>query len=307
MRTIFFGSSRFSVAPLRALRESLSYVVTKKAKPKGRGYLLSDNEVKEEALRLGLPLFEITSFKDETAPQIAELKPDLLVVASFGLIIPRWFLDAPSVGAVNVHPSLLPRYRGPAPIQWAIWNGEKETGITFITMSERMDAGNIIYQERVAVDPDEDAHGLSERLSLRVAELLPNTVKQIELRGLEEGRVQKEEEATYTPMITKEMGKIDWESGGAEIDRQVKALVEWPTAYTTLDGKLLKIFETRVDGPGGEDTDGGLIVDAGTEGIRVSTSNGLVTLKEVQFEGRKKMSGHQFSVGYRGLVGKKFV
>ena len=307
MRTIFFGSSRFSVAPLRALRENLSYVVTKKAKPKGRGYLLSDNEVKEEALRLGLPLFEITSFKDETAPQIAELKPDLLVVASFGLIIPRWFLDAPSVGAVNVHPSLLPRYRGPAPMQWAIWNGEKETGITFITMSERMDAGNIIYQERVAVEPHEDAHGLSERLSLRVAELLPNTVKQIELRGLEEGRVQKEEEATYTPMITKEMGKIDWESGAAEIDRQVKALVEWPTAYTTLDGKLLKIFETRADGPGVEDTDGGLIVDAGTEGIRVSTSNGLVTLKEVQFEGRKKMSGHQFSVGYRGLVGKKLV
>ena len=307
MRTIFFGSSRFSVAPLRALRENLSYVVTKKAKPKGRGYLLSDNEVKEEALRLGLTLFEITSFKDETAPQIAELKPDLLVVASFGLIIPRWFLEAPSVGAVNVHPSLLPRYRGPAPMQWAIWNGEKETGITFITMSERMDAGNIIYQERVAVEPHEDAHVLSERLSLRVAALLPNTLRQIELRGLEEGRVQKEEEATYTPMITKEMGKIDWESGAAEIDRQVKALVEWPTAYTTLDGKLLKIFETRADGPGGEDTDGGLIVDAGTEGIRVSTSKGLVTLKEVQFEGRKKMSGHQFSVGYRGLVGKKLV
>jgi len=307
MRTVFFGSSRFSVAPLRALRESLSCVVTKKAKPKGRGYLLSDNEVKEEALRLGLPLFEITSFKDETARQIAELRPDLLVVASFGLIIPRWFLDAPSVGAVNVHPSLLPRYRGPAPMQWAIWNGEKETGITFITMSERMDAGNIIYQERVAVDPDEDAHGLSERLSLRVAELLPNTVKQIELRGLEEGRVQKEEEATYTPMITKELGKIDWGSGATEIDRQVKALVEWPTAYTTLDGKLLKIFETRVDGPGGENIDGGLVVDAGREGIRVSTSSGLVTLKEVQFEGRKKMSGYQFSMGYRGLVGRKLL
>ena len=150
MNLLFFGSSSFSVPALVALRSSISCVVTKKTKPKGRGYLLEDNEVKRAALSLGLPVREIGSFKDEEAASLGELKPDLLVVVSFGLIIPRWFLDLAAMGAINVHPSLLPKYRGPSPMQWAIWNGEEETGITVIRMSERMDAGDILYQEKDA-------------------------------------------------------------------------------------------------------------------------------------------------------------
>ena len=304
MRIIFFGSSRFSVAPLRSLQGRLSHVVTKKAKPKGRGYLLSDNEVKEEAERLGLPLFEIGSFKDETAREIAELKPDLLVVVSFGLIIPRWFLDIPSVGAVNVHPSLLPEYRGPAPIQWALFNGEKETGITVIKMSERMDAGNMIHQERAAIMAQEDAHALSDRLSQRVAEILPGIVDDIGAHGLQEGILQDEEKATYVPMLMKEMGKIDWQSAALGIERQVKALVEWPTAYTFLDGRQLKVFAARTNGFGKKGQPG-VIKGADSGGIRVSAGDGVLILEEVQFEGRKRMSGYQFSIGYRGLIGKR--
>ena len=149
MNLLFFGSSSFSVPALVSLHSSISCVVTKKTKPKGRGYLLEDNEVKRAALSLGLPVREIGSFKDEEAAGLGELKPDLLVVVSFGLIIPRWFLDLPTLGAINVHPSLLPKYRGPSPMQWAIRNGEEETGITVIRMNERMDAGDILYQENV--------------------------------------------------------------------------------------------------------------------------------------------------------------
>ncbi len=303
MKVFYFGSSRFSVAPMRAISGRLAGVVTKKAKPSGRGYLLSDNAVKEEARRLGLPLFEIATFKEEGGREIGELRPDLLVVASFGLIIPRWFLDIPAVGAVNVHPSLLPRYRGPAPIQWALWNGETETGITLIKMTERMDAGNIIYQESTPVEAGENAKTLSDRLSARAAEILPDVLRSIEAGGLEEGTVQDESRATYTPMITKEMGRIDWAAGAVEIERQVRAMVEWPTAYTFLDGKLLKIISVRPDGP--EDKEAGTVTEVTREGIRVATGHGAVTLTEVQYEGRKRMSGHQFAMGYRGLVGKR--
>ena len=154
---LFFGSSSFSVPALRSSGPSVTRVVTKKTKPKGRGYLLEDNEVKREALSPGLRVMEIDSFRDEEARRIADLRADLLVVASFGLIIPKWFLDSPAIGAINVHPSLLPRYRGPSPLQWVIWKGEKETGITIIKMSEQMDAGDILFQESTPIEPEEDA------------------------------------------------------------------------------------------------------------------------------------------------------
>ena len=144
MNVVFFGSSSFSVPILESIASFVSCVVTKKGKPKGRGYLLEDSEVKRAATALRLPVVEIESFKDQAAGEIEAYKPSLFVVASFGLIIPRWALEIPSIGPVNVHPSLLPKYRGPSPIQWALWNGDKETGITFIRMNEKMDAGNIL-------------------------------------------------------------------------------------------------------------------------------------------------------------------
>jgi len=151
MTVIFFGSSGFSIPALRSMAPSIILVVTKKTKPRGRGHLPRDNEVKSEALALGLPVTEIGSFRDEEARRIAGLGADLFVVVSFGLIIPKWFLDSPTMGCVNVHPSLLPRYRGPSPIQWALLNGEKATGITIIRMNEKMDGGDVLYQEETMI------------------------------------------------------------------------------------------------------------------------------------------------------------
>jgi methionyl-tRNA formyltransferase len=278
-------------------------VVTKRAKPKGRGYLLEDNEVKQAAARLGIPLIEIDSFKEDAAREAAGLKPDLLVVASFGLIIPKWFLDVPTVGAINVHPSLLPKYRGPSPIQWVLWNGEMETAITIIKMSERMDAGNILYQEVQPIAPDDDAASLMERLARRSGEIVPGIVSDIAAHGMPVGTVQDDAEATFTPIITKEMGHIDWSTGSLEVVRQVRALALWPTAYTYLDGQLLKVSRiSLINGQAGEP---GQVMGVMKEGVVVAAADGTVVIEEVQLQGRKRMPAYEFGKGYRNLVGKK--
>jgi methionyl-tRNA formyltransferase len=306
MRILFFGSSRFSVGPFESIYPLVSCVVTKKAKPKGRGYLLEDSDVAQLARRLKVPVFEIDSFKDPAAQGLAALKPDLLVVVSFGLLIPRWFLDVPTIGAINVHPSLLPKYRGPAPIQWAVRNGEPETGITIIKMSERMDAGDILYQERFSIGAGEDAKGLSERLSERTARILPDFLKEIENGGLPEGMIQQEENATYTPMITREMGLISWSADASDIVRQVKALVAWPTAYTFLDGKMVKLFAADV-GHRSEQAEPGVVLEILPDGLLVAALGGSVLLKEVQLENRRRMNASEFARGYRGIVGRKLI
>jgi len=305
MRTLFFGSSGFSVPALQSIDSFISCVVTKRAKPKGRGYLMEDGEVKRLAQKLNLPLVEMDSFKDTGVHDLVALKPDLLVVVSFGLIIPKWFLDVPSVGAINVHPSLLPKYRGPAPIQWAIRNGDTETGITIIKMNEKMDAGDILYQESVMLGIGENAEVLSGRLAQRTAEILPDFVKGIAMGRLPSGLPQKDEEATYTPMIVKEMGLIAWTTDPADIVRQVRALVAWPTAFTFLNGKLLKVFDAAL-GRKTAEADPGTVLEVTPDGLLVGALGGSVLLKDVQLENRKRMNASEFARGYRSIVGEKF-
>lgn len=306
MRILFFGSSAFSVPSLRSIHSSISCVVTRKAKPKGRGYLLEDGEVKQAARDLGLSLVELESFKDQAARDLAGLAPDLLVVVSFGLIIPKWFLEVARVGAINIHPSLLPRYRGPAPIQWVLHNGERETGITIIKMNERMDAGDILYQESFAIAGEEDAESLSERLARRSAAILPGFIERIAENGLPPGIAQRDEEATYTPMISREMGRIDWSVPAEGIVWQVRALVSWPTAYTSLDGRLLKVFQASI-GPREVCGEPGTITEIAPEGLVVATARGSVIVREVQIENRKRMRAADFSRGYRGMLGKRLI
>ncbi|MGD0229277.1 MAG: methionyl-tRNA formyltransferase [Syntrophorhabdales bacterium] len=307
MTLLFFGSSSFSVPALESLGPAVTCVVTKKTKPKGRGYRIEDNEFRQAALSLGLPLREIGSFRDEEAKRLGELKPDLFVVASFGLIIPRWFLDIPAIGAINVHPSLLPKYRGPSPLQWVIWNGEKETGITIIKMHERMDAGDILYQEKTPLGPEEDAPALSTRLASRVSEILPSIVEDVRINGIGHGTPQQDDEATYTPMITKEMGRIDWQWSAARIVRQVRALALWPTAYTFLDGKMLKVFTVKEPlGAYPQKAGPGTIIAVSSEGIEVAAGDGSILLEEIQMENRKRMAASDFARGYRELSGKQF-
>lgn len=303
MNIVFFGSSSFSVPALTSISSFVSCVVTKKAKPKGRGYLLEDNEVKKAAIDLHLPFIEIETFKDESIHQLEQLRPELFVVASFGLIVPRWVLDLPTVGSINVHPSLLPIYRGPSPIQWAILNGEAKTGITLIKMNEKMDEGNVMYQEHVAINQEDNMITLSERLSRRVAEILPEIIDYISIEGMVEGIEQKHEYATYTPIITKEMGKIDWHKSAIEIARQVRAFILWPTAYTFLDNLMLKVFDAEIEGSK-EKKEPGVILDINKDGILVSTAAGILVIKEVQLENRKRMKAFQFAQGYRNLMGK---
>jgi methionyl-tRNA formyltransferase len=306
MRILFFGSSSFSAPSLKSLHSSISHVVTRKAKPRGRGYLLQDGEVKQLAQELGLPLTELDSFKDQAAQDLIGLNPDLLVVVSFGLIIPKWFLDAPGIGAINLHPSLLPRHRGPAPIQWAIRNGESETGITIIRMNERMDAGDMLYREPFHIYDEEDAESLSQRLADRSAAILPEFIERIAMDGLPSGVVQQEGEATYTSMISKEMGLIEWSAPADRIVCQVRAFVSWPTAHTSLDGKLLKVFKASRgrEQVGGEP---GSIVEIVPEGLIVVATGGTVVLQDVQLENRKRMSAADFARGHRGILGKKLI
>jgi methionyl-tRNA formyltransferase len=302
MNIVFFGSSSFSVPPLKSIASHAPWVVTKKAKPKGRGYSLDDNEVKKTAIELGLPLLEIGSFKDEAAQNLKELKPDLFVVASFGLILPKWILEVPAIGSINIHPSLLPKYRGPSPIQWAILNGEEKTGITIMKMVEKMDAGNIIYQEDAPVNHKDDAIILSMRLSERASQILPDVIDKIAAQGMMLGIEQKDEEASYTPIITKEMGRIDWNKRGSEILRQVRAFVLWPTAYTFLNDLMFKIFDVEMD-IAHRDSLAGTVFEKNRDGILVTTVDGSILVKEVQLENRKRVKASEFANGYRGLVG----
>jgi methionyl-tRNA formyltransferase len=303
MNIVFFGSSGFSVPTLKSIAPQITCVVTKRAKPQGRGYQLESSEVQKVALELNLPLIEIDTFKDEAIKKLPEFKPDLFVVVSFGLIIPRWALDIPSIGAINVHPSLLPAYRGPSPIQWVLMSGETETGITLIKMNEKMDAGRIIYQEHVSIVDEDDAVTLSGRLSKRVSEILPEIIDSVGMQGMVEGAEQKHEDATFAPIITKEMGRIDWHRNAVEIVHQIRALVAWPTAYTFLDGLMLKVFNGQA-GKGSESKSPGVILDSNKTGISVATGEGLLVLKEVQLQNRKRMSAYDFARGYRDLVGK---
>lgn len=306
MKIVYFGSSAFSVPSMYALRDFITHVVTRKAKPKGRGYNLEAGEIIRAATDLQLPVTEIDSFKNEDSRVLRELAADLVVVVSFGLIIPRWFLDIPTTGAINVHPSALPKYRGPSPIQWAIWNGEVETAISVIRMNERMDAGNILFQEMVPLDSEEDSQTLSKRLAVQSGEILKGLIKEIGEKGIGDGVTQDESEATYTPIIKKEMGLIDWHCSSIEVLRQIRALVEWPTAYANLDGKLLKIYKGKIEGDRvrGE-VEPGTIIGVTKTGIDIATLDGLLTVSELQLENKKRMSAIEFARGYRGLIGKR--
>jgi methionyl-tRNA formyltransferase len=303
MNIIFFGSSSFSVPSLKSISPHVSLVITKKGKPKGRGYTLDDNEVKKAAIALQLPIMEIESFKDEAATELQRLKPELFVVASFGLIFPKWVLDLPAIGSINVHPSLLPKHRGPSPMQWAILNGDEITGITIMKMVEKMDAGNIIYQEHATINRDDNIISLSKKLSERSGKILPEIIYYINEKGLVEGTGQKIEEATYTPIIKKEMGKINWDKKPIEIVRQIKAFTLWPTAYTILDNVALKIFEGEINAVNRKEIPG-MILGKNKEGILVSTADGSLLIKEIQLENRKRMSAYDFANGYKGLIGK---
>ena len=308
LKVLFMGTPDFAVPTLEALCNSdyeVIGVVTQPDKPKGRGKSVQMTPVKECALKYDIPVFQpIKIREEENVAKLEELDIDFMVVVAFGQILPKSILDMPKYGCINVHSSLLPTYRGAAPIQWTIINGESKTGITTMFMDEGIDTGDILLQEETPIYDDETGGSLHDRLADMGAKLLIKT-----LDGLKAGTIkrikQDDSKSNYVGMLNKNMGKMDFTKSALELERLVRGLNPWPSAYTSLNGKMFKIWEAKAieDADKYQDVQGGTIVEINKSSIIVKTSKGLLELFEVQLEGKKRMLVEDFLRGYQVKVG----
>ncbi|MCI8992576.1 MAG: methionyl-tRNA formyltransferase [Eubacterium sp.] len=310
MKIIFMGTPDFSVGTLKALIEAgheVTLVVTQPDKPKGRGNVMQCSPVKEAALEYGLPVYQPKKIREpECIDFLKGYEADIIVVIAFGQILPKEILEMPKYGCVNVHASLLPKYRGAAPIQWAVINGEETTGVTTMKMDEGLDTGDMILSVEVPVDRKETGGSLFEKLEKAGANLCVETLAAIET-GTAVYTPQNHEQATMTRIIHKKLGFIDFKKSAIEIERMIRGLNPWPSAYTKLNGKILKIWEADVIMSGGDNRpDTGTVVFSGPEGIGIQTGQGILVLKEIQLEGRKRMSAEAFLRGAKVPMGTKF-
>ena len=295
------GTPEFAVPSLKCLIQAgheMCGVFTQPDKPKNRGMKLQPTPVKEIALSNNIPVFQPGTLKDGLAlEQIRRLNPELIVVAAYGKILPKEILNLPPKGCINVHSSLLPKYRGAAPINWAVINGENETGITIMHMAPELDAGDIISAVSTLIDPEETAQNLHDRLSHMGGELLVSTVKALE-DGTASRTPQNGEEATYAPMLSRALSPIDWNKSAHEIHNQVRGLVPWPATTTDIiNGRPMKIFAVQELH---EETDaaGGTICAAGSQGIDVACGDGkLLRITELQAEGKRRMCAADYLRG----------
>ena len=300
MRILFMGTPDFAVASLRALVEAgheICGVFTQPDKPKNRGHKMTPPPVKEYALTQNLPVFQPLKMKDGTALAIVqELQPELIVVAAYGRILPEEILQAAPYGAINVHSSILPKYRGAAPINWAILNGETVTGDTIMYMAKELDAGDIIRCAETAIDPDEDAQELTARLAELGAKTLVEVVADMS-RGNLTRTPQDHSRSTYAPMLDKSLSPMDFTRSAQALHNQVRGLIPWPCATMALQGKTVKVFRTQV----GEETSAapGTIVAADKKGIAVACGDGRVLrITELQPEGGKRMAAAAYLAGH---------
>ena len=305
MRIVFMGTPDFAAAILKRLIDTNRNVVgvfSQPDKPVGRKQIIMPTATKALAMEHGIPVYQPAKLRDGEALKIMqELKPDLTVVAAYGKILPKDILDVPKLGNVNVHGSLLPKYRGSAPIQWSVINGDKVTGITTMYMAEGMDTGDMIMKFELPIGEDETTGELFDRMAELGAESIEKTLELFD-KGEVVGEPQNEEEATYAPMLKKEMGEIDFEKSAEEIHNLVRGLNPWPTAYTFLDGKSVKIHEAKAaEGFSGNP---GELLDE--KRFIVGCKNGAVELITVQPEGKNKMSGADFIRGRRLVKGTVF-
>lgn len=305
MRIVFMGTPDFAAAILQRLIDTGRNVVgvfSQPDKPVGRKQIITPTATKVVAMEHNIPVFQPAKLRDGEALKIMqELKPDLTVVAAYGKILPKDILDVAPLGNVNVHGSLLPKYRGSAPIQWSVINGDKVTGITTMYMAEGMDTGDMIMKFELPIGEDETAGELFDRMAELGAESIEKTLELFD-NGEVKAEPQAEEEATYAPMLKKEMGEIDFGKTAEEIHNLTRGLNPWPMAYTFLDGKSVKIHEAKVaEGFSGEE---GTLLDE--KRFVVGTKNGAIEFITVQPEGKNKMSGADFIRGRRLEKGTKF-
>lgn len=300
MRILFMGTPDFAVASLKRLvadGHDVCAVFTQPDKPKNRGMKMIAPPVKEYALTENIPVYQPLKMKDGTALALVQsLEPELIVVAAYGRILPEDILNTPPYGSINVHSSLLPKYRGAAPINWAILNGERETGVTIMYMARELDAGDILHVLKTDIDPREDAQALTARLAELGAQALAETIEQ--LRTGTACRTPQDHSAyTYAPMLTKDMGIIDWTKPAGHIHNQVRGLIPWPCASTELGGATVKVFRTEVLGDTGKAP--GTVAAAGKAGIDVACGDGhLLRILELQPQGGRRMAAADYLRGH---------
>ncbi len=303
------GSPEFGRASLQALWEAgypVTGVVAQPDKPAGRGRLLTPCAVAHYARKKGIPLFQPASVKDpEFTRQVLHLKPDFIVVSAYGKILTEELIRIPRYACLNIHASLLPVYRGAAPINWSLLNGETVTGISLMRVVLKLDAGPVYCQESLSIDPQDTAGTLTLKLADLGATLLIRSLDLIasgELKAV----LQDEARATYAPLLKKEDGKIDWQKSAAKVHNQVRALNPWPGAYTFVDKKMLKIYHGSIEQEKTE-AEAGTVFFLNGQGIHVACGQGTYCLEEVQLEGKKRMRAEEFVRGYRLETGTKLL
>ncbi len=317
MKIVFMGTPDFSVGALKALivaGHDITAVVTQPDKAKGRSGKPSYSPVKEYALAANIPVLQPIRIREAAAvEELREFEADVFVVAAFGQILTKEILDMPRLGSLNIHASLLPQYRGASPIQWAVINGDEKTGITIQQMNEGVDTGDILYQKEIIIDKKETGESLFDKLSVLGAEAIVEA-----LSLLEAGKLvpvpQREEDATHTVRLKKSMGKIDWTKSAAEIERLIRGLNSWPSAYTFFEGKQLKIWEAEVDKSSGmvSEKDKGDKPNPGTvlaiekDRFAILCGTGILWITSLQLEGKKRMNTHDFLLGNKISAGMMF-
>ncbi|GAM09885.1 methionyl-tRNA formyltransferase [Geobacter sp. OR-1] len=299
LRIVFMGTPEFACPTLQTLidrGENVVAVVTQPDRPKGRGQQMQPPPVKELAQKHNIPVMQPLKVRvAEAVEEIRSYEPDLIVVVAFGQILPKALLDIPKHGCINVHASLLPRYRGAAPLNWCIINGESETGVTTMLMDVGLDTGDMLLKKTTPIAPDEDAQSLHDRLSQIGAQALAETLELLAAGSLVPEK-QDDNLTCYAPMLKKELGCIDWNDPPAKIKNLVRGVTPWPGAYTYLDGKLLKIFRVRTaDGTGTP----GSVLQADKSGIEIACSGGSILVDELQLEGKKRLPAAEFLAGCR--------
>ena len=306
MKVIFMGTPDFAAASLEALIDSeheILAVVTQPDKPKGRKGELTPPTVKTIAVEKGIKVYQPVKVREpEFVEIIRDYKPDVIVVIAFGQIIPESILEIPKYGCVNIHGSLLPKYRGAAPIQWAVLDGEKESGVTSMLMDKGIDTGDILLKKSIKLAEDETSGSLFDKLMALGAETLLET-----LEGLEKGSITPEKQGDsptdYAKMLTKDMGLIDFTRTAAELDCFVRGMNPWPSAYTTLGGKTLKIWRAK---PVAEKGKAGSVLRVGKDSFVVGCGENALEIFEVQLEGKKRMPARDFLKGTHIEAGKEF-
>lgn len=309
MKIVYMGTPDFAVAPLEAILKAgheVSAVVTQPDKQKGRGKEVQMTPVKECALRHGIPVFQPAKIKEkEAVEQLSSYPADIFVVAAFGQLLSEEILNMPRLGCINIHASLLPAYRGAAPIQWVILNGEKETGVTIQQMEKGLDTGDMLLKTVVPIDAKETGESLHDKLMEAGAALVVDALSKIE-KGEVIPQKQDDKLSSYASKLTKSMGRIDWKKDAEELERLVRGLNSWPSAYTFYRGKTLKIWEADVieePGDGKYERQSGCVADVEKDYFDIATGKGILRIRSLQLEGKRRMTVREFLAGYEIALG----